>query len=112
MLADTAWLEYGEQAGAGPRGAVGANFWHLTTIAAIRGDEVAAIASDGLEAVLGGYVGRLSLDYEREPDRGRFRLRVERLAGTDHFLIGHEAIGDPEDQDDPPLPRQWLARPS
>ena len=52
MLTNTAWLQYGEHSGAGPRGAVGANFWHLTRMAAIRGDQVAAIASDGLEAAL------------------------------------------------------------
>ena len=115
VVANDAWRNYGDHRGAGPRGEIGTNYWHLTTRAAVAGDEVAATAADALEAVFGGYVGRVSLDYDRGADARRFRLRIERLPGSGHFLISHEALAQPKagtasgDSKDPPVPRQWVA---
>jgi hypothetical protein len=112
VAANDAWRQYCERRGAGPRGTTGANYWHLTTSAAVRGDDIAATASDALEAVFGGYADRASLKYQQEPGAGgqRFHLRVEQLTGSGHFLVSHEAIIVPGQRADRTEPQRWTAQ--
>jgi hypothetical protein len=96
LAVNRAWRRFGEQNGAGPDCGVGANYLRTTERAAAAGDDVAAVASAALTAVVTGHAPRALLDYPcHSPQQERwFRLRAEPIPGRADVLVVHTEVTD------------------
>lgn len=94
LLVNQSWRRFGRENGAGAACGVGIDYLATCDRAAESGDEVAAVVSAALSAVLAGYAPEAALDYPcHSPSEQRwFRLTVRPLPGRRRVLVLHDRL--------------------
>ena len=94
LLVNESWRRFGRENGAGSACGVGIDYLRTCDRAAESGDEVAAVVSAALTAVLAGHAPEAALDYPcHSPSEQRwFHLTVRPLAGGRRVLVLHDRL--------------------
>ena len=94
LLVNESWRRFGRENGAGAACGVGINYLRTCDRAAESGDEIAAVVSAVLTAVLAGHAPKAALDYPcHSPSEQRwFHLTGRPLAGGCRTLVLHDRL--------------------